>query len=42
MTSKELWEWLDTCPSREWVCTEHEHDYARVIFPFDDPEEDES
>ena len=41
MTSEELWAWLDTCPTHEWECVEIESDYMRVIFPFDDPEEDE-
>ena len=41
MTSEELWAWLDTCPTHKWECVELEGDYMRVIFPFDDPEEDE-
>ena len=42
MTKEELWAWLDTCPTHKWNVVQIEGDYMRVIFPFDDPEEDES
>jgi len=42
MTSEELRAWLNTCPTHKWECTELEDDYMRVIFPLNDPEEDES
>jgi len=42
MTNKELWAWLDTCPTHKWDAVEIESDYMRVIFPFDDSEEDNS
>jgi len=41
MTKTELWTWLDTCPTHKWECVDIEGDYMRVIFPFDNPEEDE-
>jgi hypothetical protein len=42
MTRDELWAWLNTCPTHKWECIDLEDDYMRVIFPTNDPEEDES
>ncbi len=42
MTKEELWAWLDTCPTHKWDVVQIEDGYMRIIFPFDDPEEDES
>jgi len=42
LQKKDLWAWLDTCPTHEWDVVDIDGGCMRIIIPFDDPEEGES
>tara|TARA_A100001388_G_scaffold96924_1_gene70629 strand:+ start:787 stop:939 length:153 start_codon:yes stop_codon:yes gene_type:complete len=41
MKRSEFWEWLDTCPDKNWFQANDDGEGIRIYFPVDeDPEED--
>ena len=36
MTSEELWEWIETCPTSAWAAIEQTGTEIVVYFPIDD------
>jgi hypothetical protein len=41
MTRKELYEWLNTCPSHKWETPHESEEYVSVDFKIDIEEEDD-
>jgi len=40
MKRSEFWEWLDTCPDKDWFQADDDGEGIRIYFPVDeDPEE---
>ena len=44
MSRKEFFEWLNTCPTHNWLLTDEGYEYVVVSFPTteDDEEEDDN
>jgi hypothetical protein len=40
MTREELFEWLDTCPDHHWDVVHDDEGHVRVLFWFDEENED--
>ena len=36
MNRKEVFEWLDTCPTHKWESDYDEHNFVSVNFPIED------
>ncbi len=41
ITRSELMEWLNTCPDHHWDIVHEDEGHMRVLFPFDDEDDDD-